>query len=73
MRVGCVICNSPPKAKCNGKNGGPTYIGPLCSKHYERLRRYGDPNFQPPLGGPKGPRTRISRLTWGFKIFSDCQ
>jgi len=51
MRVVCCICNKPAKARCNGKNGGCVWEGPLCAAHYERLRRHGTP-----LGfAPKGP------------------
>ncbi len=54
MRVGCGICGKPSKARCNGKNGGPIWDHPLCSAHYEKLRRHGDPNISKPGGRPKG-------------------
>ena len=36
-------CSKPVKSRCNGKRGGPVYRGGLCSSHYEKLRRHGDP------------------------------
>lgn len=54
MRQVCCLCGKKAKARCNGKNGGATYKGPLCAAHYERLRRYGDPTFKPEFRSDKG-------------------
>lgn len=54
MRMTCVICGSPAKSRCQGERGGVVYSGPLCSAHYEKLRRNGDPNISKPKGPPKG-------------------
>lgn len=58
MRVSCGICEKPAKARCNGKNGGPLWETPLCGGHYERLRRYGNPNGSKKKGPEKGKTSR---------------
>lgn len=50
----CCLCYKPVKSSCDGSQGGPTYTGPLCAAHYERLRRYGDPTHKPPHRKDKG-------------------
>jgi hypothetical protein len=42
--------------KCDGVTGVPGTAKGLCSKHYNRLRRYGDVHFVKPNRGPgQGP------------------
>ena len=55
----CTYCDKPIKSRCNGKNGGPVWCGPLCASHYERLRRYGNPLHKPLHRSDKGiPKSR---------------
>jgi HNH endonuclease len=54
VRLICSLCDKPAKAKCNGKNGGAVWTGPLCAGHYEKLKRHGDPSISKPGGRPKG-------------------
>lgn len=50
----CYHCSKPIKSHCRGERGGVTYKGPLCSSHYERLRRHGDPLAWKKKGPNKG-------------------
>lgn len=50
----CCLCGKQAKSRCQGERGGVTYKGPLCAAHYERLRRWGDPEYFPPHRSDKG-------------------
>jgi hypothetical protein len=58
MKDSCCICDKPAKSRCTGEKGGAVYHGPLCSAHYERLRRWGDPTYYPPHRSDKGKTNR---------------
>lgn len=56
----CSIDNCECDSFClnPGKQGGPSWNGPLCQKHYAKLLRNGDPTKHVPVGGKKGTTWR---------------